>query len=121
MKLGGSWSERRRSPFENRVLHGEEGKGRLRALALGRVVGWHVTVHSGPASPLVRYTITIIRDRPHQAIISDPTPPVNARRGVEVVISELFRQWRLEDDESVLNEITEMVALYSLTPRPQCT
>src|SRR4051812_12389935 len=48
-KLGGSWKrERKRSRHENRLLHGEEGKGRFRALALGRVVDWHVTV---PAEP----------------------------------------------------------------------
>jgi histidine kinase/DNA gyrase B/HSP90-like ATPase len=116
MKLGGSWKrERKRSPHENRALHGEEGKGRFRALALGRVVDWQVTVpeSDAPEAPLIRYSITIIRDRPRQATISDPSPaPESARRGVEVVVSELFKQWQLEDNEEARNELTATVALY---------
>lgn len=116
MRLGGSWKrERRRTRFENRALHGEEGKGRFRALALGRVVDWHITVPSNgrPDSPLIRYTISIIRDRPREALISDAQPANDqARRGVEVEISELFRQWQLEDNAEVLNELTGIVALY---------
>lgn len=114
-KLGGSWKrDTKRSLVEQRMLHGAEGQGRFRALALGRVVDWHVTAPATPADPLLlRYTITIIRDNPTRVMISDPTPaPEGAVRGVEVVISELFKQWRLEDDESVMNEITETLALY---------
>jgi len=115
-KLGGSWKrERKRTRFENRVLHGEEGKGRFRALALGRVADWHVRIPStaDPAGPHVEYTVTIIRDRPGQATISDLQPASGAvQRGVEVVVSELFKQWQIEDSEEVLNELTEIFALY---------
>jgi hypothetical protein len=114
--LGGSWKrERRRTRYENRILHGAEGKGRFRALALGRVADWHIRIPSTAdrAAPLVEYTVTIIRDRPRQATISDPQPVGDsAKRGVEVVVSELFRQWQIEDSEQVLNELTEIFALY---------
>jgi hypothetical protein len=115
-KLGGSWKrDKKRSRLENRVLHGEEGKGRFRALALGRVVDWHITSADGgtPDAPLVRYTITIVRDRPRQTTISDPVPaPEGAVPGAEVVISELFKQWQLEGSDEAMNELTAVVALY---------
>jgi hypothetical protein len=115
-KLGGSWKrERKRSLTEGRNLHGEEGKGRFRALALGRVVDWHVTVPAEQKQdvPLLRYTITINRDRPRQATMSDASAaPDGARPGVEVVISELFRQYQLEDNDDAADELTAIVALY---------
>ncbi|MGC1699967.1 MAG: hypothetical protein WA796_14785 [Pseudolabrys sp.] len=42
-RLGGSWKVRGRSKGKSRFLHGKEGKGRFKALALGRVVDWTVT------------------------------------------------------------------------------
>jgi hypothetical protein len=115
-RLGGSWKrERKRTRYENRILHGEEGKGRFRALALGRVADWHIRIPSSaePAAPLIEYTVTIVRDRPRQATISDPQPAGGtAHRGVEVVVSELFKQWQIEDSEEALNELTEIYALY---------
>ena len=102
-KLGGSWKRvSKRSHIERRLLHGEEGKGRFRALALGRVVDWHITASADakPDAPLVRYTITIGCDRPRQATMSDFVPaPDGAVPGVEVVVSELFKQWQLEDTD----------------------
>jgi hypothetical protein len=54
-----------------------------------------------------------VRDRPRQATVSDPTPaPQGATRGVEVAISELFKQWQLEDSDETTNELTAIVALY---------
>jgi DNA topoisomerase VI subunit B len=42
-KLGGSWKRHgSRSKIKNRMLHGQEGKGRFKAFALGRVVDWSV-------------------------------------------------------------------------------
>jgi hypothetical protein len=114
--LGGSWKRgQKRTRREGRTLHGEEGKGRFRALALGRVVDWHISVPStaDPAAPLIEYTITIIRDRPRQAIVSDfRRTDDSRRRGVEVVVSELFKQWQIEDNDEALNELTEIFALY---------
>jgi DNA topoisomerase VI subunit B len=42
--LGGSWKARGgRSKKKSRMLHGKDGKGRFKALALGRVADWTVT------------------------------------------------------------------------------
>jgi hypothetical protein len=114
-KLGGSWKrEKKRSRLENRILHGQEGKGRFRALALGRVVDWQITTPAETkGAPRVRYTITIVRDRPRQATISDPVPARDgAAPGVEVIVSELFKQWQLEASDEAMNELTAIVALY---------
>src|SRR4051812_33585829 len=43
-KLGGSWKKHgSRSKMKGRMLHGQEGKGRFKAFALGRVVDWTST------------------------------------------------------------------------------
>ncbi len=112
--LGGSWKrQQRQSVTEKRSLHGEQGKGRFRALALGRVAEWQVTVPELQSDRLQRYSITIVRDRLHQATISDLAPaPSGARVGCQVVISELAQQWRLEDDEKTTNELTDVLAPY---------
>jgi hypothetical protein len=58
----------------------------------------------------VRYTITIVRDRPRQTTISDPVPaPEGAVPGAEVVVSELFKQWQPEDSDEAMNELTAKV------------
>lgn len=113
--LGGSWKRhQRQSTREKRALHGEQGKGRFRALALGRVAEWKITIPDAEAqAQLVRYSISIVRDRLHQAELSDLAPaPPDAKIGCEVVISELSQQWRLEDDETTINELTDMLAPY---------
>src|SRR5882724_3031661 len=73
MHLGGSWKRHtNKSKNGKRVLHGEEGKGRFRALALGRVAEWLVTVPNG-AKQLVRYRITVIKDSARQFKVSPAT------------------------------------------------
>jgi hypothetical protein len=59
-KLGGSWKAHgSRSKTKGRMLHGKEGKGRFKALALGRVADWTVRYQDG--HKLLGYKITIIR------------------------------------------------------------
>jgi hypothetical protein len=60
--LGGSWKRTaKKSKHGTRLLHGEEGKGRFRALALGRVAEWNIAARNS-ADQLVRYHITLIKD-----------------------------------------------------------
>lgn len=59
-QLGGSWKARGSlSKSKGRMLHGREGKGRLKALALGRVADWLVVVDDTEGR--VSYTISLIR------------------------------------------------------------
>lgn len=114
--LGGSWKRlSHQSKSKKRILHGEEGKGRFRALALGRVVEWIVTTPL--ADGLQRFTISILRDNPRRVIISDSVKAsVGAGKGISVVITEPQKQWRLDHD-AVLQEFAEIFALY-LTDYP---
>jgi len=114
--LGGSWKRlSRRSKSKKRILHGEEGKGRFRALALGRVADWIVTTPLTGA--LQHFTISILRDSPRRVTISDTGPaPADAGTGVTVRITEPQKQWRL-DQNAVLQEFAEIFALY-LTDYP---
>jgi hypothetical protein len=114
--LGGSWKrQRRESQGEKRALHGEEGKGRFRALALGRTAEWNV--RTPELNGFLRYSITIIKDNPRRAIISDATTsPKATGTGVVVRIIELHKNWKL-DDEKTFQELSEVFALY-LTQYP---
>lgn len=111
-KLGGSWKAHgSRSKTKTRILHGKEGKGRFKALALGRVAEWTVRYRDGDL--LLSYSITIIRDnlvdvRLSDAAVVDP----GLRSGVSVRISELDRVYRsLEPDQS-LSALAQVFALY---------
>jgi hypothetical protein len=115
--LGGSWKRTaRQSKNGKRVLHGEEGRGRFRALALGRVAEWTITAFDSKKRR-VRYRVTLIKDRAREFRIS---PPVevddDCRIGTEVKVSELYKQFEL-DGPGLLQELTEIYALY-LTEYP---
>lgn len=110
--LGGSWKRgARQSKHGKRVLHGEEGKGRFRALALGRVAEWSVTAKNS-SDQRVRYRITMIKDSARTFRITDPEPvDDDCKIGVEVTISEPYKDWNLETP-GLLQELNEVYALY---------
>ena len=115
-KLGGSWKrERKRSRIENRILHGEEGKGRFRALALGRVVDWQITTPRGNGRRAPRPLHDHHRARQaasgHDFRSGAGAGGRGARRGSKRV-PRLFKQWQLEDSDEAMNELTAIVALY---------
>jgi hypothetical protein len=110
--LGGSWKKvTRLSKNANRHLHGKEGRGRLRALALGRIAEWFVTAKDESGS-LKTFKITIIRDNVKSARISAiEDAPQGAHTGVRVRLSELDKDWRLSSG-GVAQELAELYALY---------
>jgi hypothetical protein len=115
-RLGGSWKILRRSKIKSRFLHGKEGKGRFKALALGRVAQWTATYREG--KEILQYQIAIIRDNLVDVSVSTPkvVDPATGL-GVEVKITELDRYYRsLERDEAV-QPLSEIFALY-LTDYP---
>jgi hypothetical protein len=116
--LGGSWKRNaKKSKHDARMLHGEEGKGRFRALALGRVAEWNVTARSA-ADQLVRYHITVIKDSARTFRLSEPVAVQDSSdTGVEVTISELYKDWNL-DASGLHQELNEIYALY-LTDYPK--
>jgi hypothetical protein len=110
--LGGSWKRNtKKSRNGKRVLHGEEGKGRFRALALGRVAEWSITALNS-SGQRVRYRISMIKDNARHFRVS---PPIavddDSDIGVEVTISEPYKDWNLATP-GLVQELNEIYALY---------
>ena len=110
--LGGSWKKvTNLSKNGKRHLHGKEGRGRLRALALGRVAEWFVTGKDA-AGILITFTVTIVRDDVRSArITAAEKAKAGSSPGTRVRISELDKDWKLDTD-AVAQEFAEFFALY---------
>jgi hypothetical protein len=111
-KLGGSWKQKaKRTREAGRLLHGKEGKGRFRAFALGRVVDWDLCYASSEG--LLSYRVEMIRDQMRKVRIGDEQPAAGgSRRGTVVRISELHKKFQSLQDESAVEELALIFALY---------
>jgi hypothetical protein len=111
-KLGGSWKAHgSRSKTKGRILHGKEGKGRFKALALGRVADW--TVRYRQDGKLLGYRITVIRDDLVDVRVTEPSEVEPALgTGVEVRITELDRTYRSLESQHAVQPLSEIFALY---------
>jgi Histidine kinase-, DNA gyrase B-, and HSP90-like ATPase len=111
-KLGGSWKAHgSRSKTKGRMLHGKEGKGRFKALALGRVADWTVRYQDG--HKLLGYKITIIRDDLVDVRVTEPNELETALgTGVEVRVTELDRSFRSLESQNAVQSLSEIFALY---------
>lgn len=110
--LGGSWKRSRRtSKQEGRFLHGQEGKGRFKALALGLSATWDVTYKKG--NELWNYQIKITEEDIRKVIISDEKKaPANKHKGVVLTITEPHKDYRVLTSDDGLQELNETFALY---------
>ena len=110
--LGGSWKKHgARTKIRNRQLHGQEGRGRFKAFALGGVVDWKVTYASDDKK--FRYTITIMEsDIRHVRIGDEVEVSSTAPSGLTVVISELKRNFVSLKPENSVQEFSEIFAIY---------
>lgn len=109
--LGGSWKRKQiRTQGKSRVLHGQEGRGRFKAFALGAVVDWKVVYpkDSGP----YRFDITILEREIERVRISDEQPAPGTPQGVTVVISEIKKQFTSLKPENAVQELSEIFAIY---------
>lgn len=111
-KLGGSWKAHgSRSKSKGRILHGKEGKGRFKALALGRVADWTIRYRDG--GKLLSYKIAVIRDDLVYVRVTDPTEVEQTLgTGVEVRMTELDRAYRSLDPQYAVQSLSEIFALY---------
>lgn len=109
--LGGSWKRQRPGTLGlNRMLHGQEGRGRFKAFALGNVVDWKV-VYDNAGTPS-RYDIAVLEREIERVRISDEKPAPGAVQGVTVVVSELKRQFNSLKPENAVQELSEIFAIY---------
>jgi len=109
--LGGSWKRTRATTEEGRFLHGQDGRGRFKAFALGRVAEWDVVYQNG--DKLCAFVVTMSAANIKEVVISDEEAAnAEKRKGVTLTISELHKDFRsLTSDEGV-QELTEIFALY---------
>ncbi|MGY3621008.1 ATP-binding protein [Bradyrhizobium sp. USDA 10063] len=112
-KLGGSWKARgARSKTKSRILHGKEGKGRFKALGLGRVADWTIIYKDERGQPY-RYTLSLIRDDLVDVRVSEPVKVDTALpTGVEVRVSELDRAYRSLEPPLATGALAQIFALY---------
>lgn len=110
-KLGGSWKAHgQKSRQFGRILHGKEGKGRFKALALGGIAKWVSVYRDGDTT--LRFTATISHDDITDVRVSEPEVVPGMRTGVEVFISELERDFRSLDPEQAIPSLAEIFAIY---------
>ena len=110
--LGGSWKKYgARTKKLNRQLHGQEGRGRFKAFALGSVVDWTSTYTRD--GTLLRYEISILDRDIRRVRIGDEVPVSGgAPTGVTAIVSELKRNFVSLRPENSLQEFSEIFAIY---------
>ncbi len=110
-QLGGSWKHLAgETKTKRRFLHGSEGKGRLKAFALGRVVDWEVCYRE--ADNIKTFTVSMLQNSMHEVRISDIASTESKTTGVRCVISELHRAFEFLHSQTTLQELSEMFAAY---------
>lgn len=116
-RVGGSWKRHgARSKSKGRMLHGKEGKGRFKALALGRVADWTVRYFEG--GKLLQFRLSLIRDDLVDVRVTESEElPVSVGSGVDVRISELDHDFRSLSPENAVKALSEIFAIY-LTDYP---
>ncbi len=88
-RLGGSWKRSKHvSQRESRFLHGSEGQGRFRGLAIGRVVTWDVQRMVGPKQ-FEHFTVTMGAAHPASVEVSEAETLESGKPGVTVTVREL--------------------------------
>jgi hypothetical protein len=110
--LGGSWKRPGgTTKGERRFLHGLEGRGRFKALALGLAAVWDVTYKKG--DDLWTYKIKITAENIRQVIISDETrAPARKGRGVILTITEPHKDYKALTSDDGTQDLNETFALY---------
>lgn len=110
--LGGSWKRLGgTTKKEGRFLHGQEGRGRFKALALGRAAEWDVTYRK--AKDLWTYKIRISAENIREVVITDEAPaPKNKCRGVVLSIVDPHRDYRVLTSDDGIQELNETFATY---------
>jgi hypothetical protein len=113
--LGGSWKRlANKTRHEQRVIHGKEGRGRFKALGLGRVAEWFVC-YPDTEQTLAKFSVQIIDEKSDKFVISPDIPePASQsdKRGVTVRLSEIHRPLLSLEKESVATELSQIFAIY---------
>lgn len=110
-KLGGSWKKTRSTTPRGRHLHGQEGRGRFKAFAIGTHADWEVTYKRD--GKLWSYTISMSSiDIRHVAISDEAEAKAGVEHGITLSITNPIKDYRALDGDDALEELTEIFALY---------
>lgn len=109
--LGGSWKRlTRRTRTKSRMVHGQEGRGRYKAFALGRSIVWKVC-YLDAGKPKAFEISLLESDLKDVAITEERNAPGQAS-GVIVEIADIKRDFRVLESDEGLQELAETFALY---------
>jgi hypothetical protein len=114
--LGGSWKRlTRRTKIKKRMVHGQEGRGRYKAFALGGSIGWTVRYVDGN-TPKV-FEIKLLETDLKDVAITEERDAPGLGKGVVVEISDLHRNFRAFNSDEGFQELAETFALYLINYR----
>jgi hypothetical protein len=109
--LGGSWKRStRRTKTKARMVHGQEGRGRYKAFALGGSVVWKVCYlqHGEPKA----FEIKLLESDLKDVAITEERDATGRQSGVIVEITDVHRDFRAFSSAEGLQELVETFALY---------
>ena len=109
--LGGSWKrDASKTPLSGRVLHGNKGKGRFKAFALGNRIEWRTTLQTDAG--LRSFVLAGTAEDPSLFTVADVAGPGPAT-GTEVMITEIHNALgSLLDASWVVQQLASNFALY---------
>ena len=110
-RLGGSWKKPGGSTETGRFLHGQEGRGRFKAFAIGTRAEWAVTYKRD--EKLWKYSITMSANDIRHVNISDEvevSKPTDT--GVTLTISDPHKDFRSFVSDAGIHVLAEVFALY---------
>lgn len=109
-RLGGSWKRPGGSTEGGRFLHGQEGRGRFKAFAIGNFAEWAVVYERDGKT--WAYNITMSASDIRHVSISDEVEAQGSSRGVTLTITEPHKDFRSFVSTAGLHSLTEVFALY---------
>ncbi len=110
--LGGSWKRlTRHTKTKDRLIHGQEGRGRYKAFALGQSVEWKVC-YVDDARQTKAFEIRILDSDLKDVAITDERIAPGRHTGVVVEITDVNKDFQVFFSEEGLQELSETFALY---------
>lgn len=114
--LGGSWKRlTRHTRRAGRMVHGQEGRGRYKAFALGRAVTWKVCYEAENGRRA--FEIQLLDADLTDVSISPEEPAADRQTGVIVTIGDVRRDFKVLESAEGLQELAEIFALYLISYR----
>ncbi len=109
--LGGSWKRfSRTTKNRNRMVHGQEGRGRYKAFALGQSAEWKICYLSN-GQPKA-YEVSLNEGNLKNVSITPERDAPDQQLGVIVEIKNIKKDFRSFFSEHGLQELTEIFAIY---------